>query len=72
MKYNEYNLPDDPEIRWALETGYPSWGQPKPICCEKCDEVLYDEDEDIDEPMYKDEHHDCLCADCLLKLHEVW
>ena len=27
-------LPDHPDIEWALRTGYPSWMQPKDQDCE--------------------------------------
>lgn len=52
-----------PEITWAERTGYPSWNQPGgTVRCDKCGEV-------IDYEVYEDEYHDCLCLDCLLKLH---
>ena len=34
-------LPDHPEIEWALRTGYPSWMQPKDL---DCDEDYEDDD----------------------------
>ena len=40
------NIPDHPEIEWALRTGYPSWMQ----------ERDRDEDDDFEEPetVYED------------------
>ena len=54
------DLPDHPEIEWAMRTGYPSWNQPK--CCDRCGEEL-------GEHTYSDLEYDNLCADCLLELH---
>lgn len=51
-----------PDITWAEATGYPSWNQPKDICCDYCGCI-------IDDEIYEDEHHETLCLDCLLKLH---
>lgn len=55
---------EHPEITWALRTGYPSWSQPKKIYCSYCDNDISDEE------VYEDEDYDCLCEDCLLKLHK--
>lgn len=53
---------EHPEIDWAMRTGYPSWNQPKDICCDKCGCI-------IDDEVYEDEYNEQLCLDCLLKLH---
>ena len=37
-------LPDHPDIEWALRTGYPSWMQPKDLDCE--DDWDYEDDDD--------------------------
>ena len=37
-------LPDHPDIEWALRTGYPSWMQPKDRDCE---DDWDDEDDDF-------------------------
>jgi len=54
---------EHPEITCALQTGYPSWAQPKEYNCENCGCDLY-----LDE-IYDDLHHDYLCEECLLQLH---
>ena len=51
-----------PEITWAEHTGYPSWNQPQDIYCDRCGDI-------IDDEVYEDEYHDCLCLDCLMKTH---
>ena len=56
------NIFDHPEITWAERTGYPSWNQPVDIVCDNCGDIIEDE-------VYEDELHNCLCLDCLLKLH---
>jgi hypothetical protein len=55
-------LPDHPEIECCMRTGYPSWSQPSDIRCDNCGCFIEDE-------VYEDELHDCLCIDCLLDLH---
>ena len=55
---------EHPDITAALNTGYPSWNQPKSYYCEECGKCLDDED------IYADEAHDYLCKECLLILHE--
>lgn len=57
-----FTIPDHPEISMAMKTGYPSWNQPSEIRCDNCGDFIEDE-------VYEDELHDCLCLDCLLKLH---
>lgn len=57
-----FDLPDHPEIECAMRTGYPSWNQPKEIRCEACGDVIEDD-------VYEDEYHSCLCLDCLLIRH---
>ena len=37
-------LPDHPDIEWALRTGYPSWMQPKDQDCE--DDWDYEDDDE--------------------------
>ena len=61
------NIPDHPDITSAMKTGYPSWGQLQPLCCDNCSEELGDEDE-----VYTDQHHEVLCKECLLRLHTKW
>lgn len=61
-----YQLPDHPEIEWALRTGYPSWQQPASHYCEECGKNLDHEDE------YEDGEHEYLCERCLLTLHKKW
>ena len=51
-----------PEITWIEKTGYPSWNQPEDIYCERCGDI-------IDDEVYEDENHECLCLDCLMKIH---
>jgi hypothetical protein len=51
-----------PEITWAERTGYPSWNQPVDVVCDCCGEIIEGE-------VYEDEYNECLCLDCLLKLH---
>jgi hypothetical protein len=55
-------LPDHPEIECCMRTGYPSWNQPKDIRCDHCGQF-------VDDEVYEDEMYECLCLDCLLKLH---
>lgn len=61
------NSLEHPEIEWIERTGYPSWNQPKYLICEVCgDELTFDE-------VYEDFGYECLCENCLLKLHKkVW
>lgn len=53
-----------PEITWIERTGYPSWNQPSELRCERCGDLVEDE-------VFEDESHDCLCLDCLMSLHLV-
>lgn len=53
---------EHPDITWCLITGYPSWNQPREIYCECCGDI-------IDDEVYEDEYHDCICLDCLMKTH---
>ena len=63
---NDMDL-EHPEITKALETGYPSWNQPKHYYCQMCS------DEIDSEEVYEDFGYECLCDNCLLKLHKkVW
>ena len=61
-----YQLPDHPEIEWAMRTGYPSWKQPESHYCGECGICLDHEDE------YEDAQHEYLCESCLLALHKKW
>lgn len=55
---------EHPDITYALKTGYPMWNQPKYFNCCMCgDEITSDE-------VYEDFGFDCLCENCLLKLHK--
>lgn len=58
---------EHPEIGWAMNTGYPSWNQPKDdsIYCEECGKDITNKD------VYCDEYHKHLCKDCLLYFHLV-
>lgn len=70
-----YSLPDHPDIRSALLTGYPVGGQPKPIYCGECGCKLLESKDDVygDEDIYEDKYYDYLCKECLLMLHKkVW
>lgn len=58
-----YDVPDHPDIRSALLTGYPRGGQPESIFCDECGTDITDEDK------YEDCRHECLCKECLLSLH---
>lgn len=59
-----YTMKDHPDIESILRTGYPSWSQPEYYYCQMCnDELSYDE-------VYVDFGYDCLCENCLLKLHK--
>lgn len=40
-------LPDHPDIEWALRTGYPSWMQPKDQDCE--DDWDYEDNDDVED-----------------------
>lgn len=63
---NDMDL-EHPEITKALKTGYPSWNQPEYYNCQMCNEELNHEE------VYEDFGYDCLCENCLLKLHKkVW
>jgi len=53
---------EHPEISWVLETGYPSYNQPKELRCERCGDI-------IEEEIFEDEDYEILCMDCLLDLH---
>lgn len=55
---------EHPEIRWVERTGYPSWNQPRYYYCEMCDDELTSDE------VYEDVGYDCLCENCLLKLHK--
>lgn len=63
MSTSMYDVPDHPDIRSALLTGYPRGGQPKTIFCDECGKDITDEDK------YEDCQHECLCKECLLDLH---
>lgn len=58
-----YNVPDHPDIRSALLTGYPRGGQSESIFCDECFKDITEEDK------YDDCQHGFLCRDCLLSLH---
>lgn len=62
--YDSRNLPDHPDITWAMRTGYPSWNQPIEDTCEICGEELSSDD------TYEDHDHDKICKNCLLYLHK--
>jgi hypothetical protein len=54
---------ENPEIEWALRTGYPSWNQYQLIYCDECGD-------EIEGTAYEDDRHEYLCESCLLALHE--
>lgn len=55
---------EHPDITWARKTGYSYSEQPTYYHCEKCgDELCSDE-------VYFDFEYECLCKECLLKLHK--
>lgn len=58
------NIPDHPDIRAAMLTGYPTWKQPKTYYCEECGAPLDEGD------VYEDAYHEYLCRECLCTLHE--
>ena len=58
-----YDLPDHPDVEWIIATGYPKRYQDYVERCERCDKDMSDEE------IYEDNIYDCLCVDCLLKLH---
>lgn len=61
------NIPDHPDIRSALLTGYPRHEQPETIFCDECGTDITDDDK------FEDCQHECLCRDCLLSLHtKIW
>ena len=66
-----YDLPDHPDIAETMRTGYPNphedEGYPE---CEVCGKIIDPECDDV----YEDEEYECLCGNCLLKLHDkhIW
>ncbi len=54
---------EHPEISWIERTGYPSFRQPEKVYCEECERDI------TDERWYEDEHHEFICAECLLFFH---
>lgn len=57
---------DHPEVLTIIRTGYPSWMQEKFVSCERCGELIEENES------YEDDMYDVLCEDCLLKLHKKW
>lgn len=55
-----FEIPDEPTIAMALETGYPYQREPG-LHCEKCDHYL---PEESDEPYYEVNGH-IYCRECM-------
>ena len=55
---------EHPDISSALKTGYPTWNQPdEEVFCGECGCSLRGK------VVYDDRYYNCLCEECLLRLH---